>query len=280
MELRRDLTGVMIALVSAPVLHPSKAKDVEELVHQDALMTGLVEIREGFPEPGTQEVCQGELTVGQDLLEGDRFPLVAVVDLLPGFVVLVDDLCFSHIGDVVTRFDGPTAPGEVFQACEGFVVGVLLPKGLADGGVSIVGVGVSLGGDGGLGEVFAEELALGIVVGRSAGLPAVAEGDLRVLEGLDELFEPVGVEGVAVGAGDDDDLARCSGDAGVEGAAKGEILGADVDNFDGVTLSNSEGFVGGTRVDDDDFRVRDSLLGDSVEQPSEVLLFVECSNYN
>jgi len=141
-----------------------------------------------------------------------------------------------------------------------------------------VGIGVRLGGDGGLGEVFAEELAFGIVIGLALGLPAVGEGDVGVGEGLDELFQPVGVDGVAVGAGDDDDLASSSGDAGVEGASEGEVFRADVNDLDGVSLGDGEGVVRRTGVDDDDFGVGDDLLGDAVEQLPEVLLFVESSN--
>ena len=51
MELRRDLAAVVVTLVGPPVLHPSEAEDVEELVHQDAFMTRLVEIGEGFAQP-------------------------------------------------------------------------------------------------------------------------------------------------------------------------------------------------------------------------------------
>ena len=60
---------------------------------------------------------------------------------------------------------------------------MLLPQGLADGGVGVVGIGMRLGGDGGLGEVFAEELVLRKVVGLAAGLPAVGEGDVGVGKG-------------------------------------------------------------------------------------------------
>ncbi len=244
MELRGDLAGVMVALVGAPVLHQSEADDVEPMVPEDALVTGVVEVGEGFADPGTQEIAQGELALRQDLLEGDRFPFVAVVNLLPGLVVLVDDLRFGHVGDVVARLDSPTAPGQVFQAGEGFVVGMFLPQGLTDGGVGVVGIGVSLGGDGGLGEVFAEELMFGVVVGLTAGLLAVAEGDLWVMEGLNELLEPVGVDGVAVGTGDDDHVAGGGCDAGVEGTSEGEVLRADVNDFDRELFGDGEGVIG------------------------------------
>src|SRR3546814_5742662 len=65
-----------------------------------------------------------------------------------------------------------------------------------------------------------------------AALLAVGQGNGWVRERRQQLFEPILVDRVNVGTGNDNKLAACNGTSPIQRAAKREVLGADRNKLD------------------------------------------------
>ena len=94
-------------------------------------------IRMRFPEQ-RDEIVQAEMCFGIDPFERHTFAAVTVEHTRRSLVVHVDDLCLRHVGNVVSLLLRPLCPGQVFQAGQGLIVGILLPEALAYRRIGVV----------------------------------------------------------------------------------------------------------------------------------------------
>src|SRR4029079_16639836 len=110
----------------------------------------------------------------------DRLAPVAVLHLLPGLVMNVDDLGIGDVGKPAAAGLDGLGPGEVLEAGQALVVGLLLPDRAANGAVGVVAEVGRLRTDRAARKPAREDLALGELVGLVSGLTAIGEHDALV----------------------------------------------------------------------------------------------------
>ena len=108
---------------------------------------------------------------------------------------------------------------------------------------------------GDVGEILFEELMLGVPVRIPAALFAIANGEIFVSKGFEQFFEPVRINGIAMGADIDDEFATCGFYTIIQRTPKGEFIGRDMDNLRSITFCNSNGVIGRAGINKDNFNI-------------------------
>lgn len=171
--------------------------------------------------------------------------MVVVFDLLRGFLVDMDNFGVGDVGDLIIGLYKMFGLVQVFQVGQVFVVGIFLLQVMVNGGIGVVIKGSGLGNLSLVGELLGKDLMfgkLGLVV---VLLFVVVEGNLGIgLQGGNQLFKLVLVNGIDVGIGKNQIFIVSLLVFEIEGVFKGKVLGVDVDELNGIVLGNVDGGVG------------------------------------
>ncbi len=108
---------------------------------------------------------------------------------------------------------------------------------------------------------------------RSA-LFAVGQGDLLILKWTKQDLQPIGIDRIYMGAGNDDQLAGCGLNPEVERTPEGEFVGTDSNYPRAEGFSNGNSPIGRARVDEDDLHIFYRLVSDSLQQTPNMFFFV------
>ena len=243
-QLPGERAVVAVALVGAPELADPKPDDAEKVLAQNLLAGGVLHIPENVARAEAHKVQQAEALMRVDVPECDGFAPVAVKHAARAFVMDMRDDRFGSVVDFAAGLHDAVSPIQVFQTGQSFVVGVLESEQAAHSGVGVVAESAVLVSLGGIREPAGKNLLLGVFGGLAAALLAIDQSDGGVGKGSQQLFQPVRVDRVDMGAGEDQDFPAGGLDAAVEGAPEGEFLWGDVDEPDGVALRDFHGPVG------------------------------------
>ncbi len=116
-ELCGDCRRAVEAAIGAGQLVVAEPQDRPELLSQRAVAQGGAHVGDDVPGKERGEIAAGEVRMRVDRAHRHRLAPVAVPHLLPGLVVHVDDLRFSHVRDPTAALlalpsprPGPRAP--------------------------------------------------------------------------------------------------------------------------------------------------------------------------
>ena len=133
---------------------------------------------------------------------------------------------------------------------------------------------MSLPGLGKIRKILTKELMLRVLIGYSATLFAIANSEIFIVEGFQELFQPIWVDRVTMRTDIDDEFAAGRFDAVIERTSKGEFFRSDVDDLRTITLGDGDSFIGRPRVHKEDLNITEILLANPLQQTTDVLVLV------
>jgi hypothetical protein len=94
-----------------------------------------------------------------------------------------------------------------------------------------------------------------------ATLFAVNQSNIIIIKRAQAMLRPIRINGMNMCAANNDYLAGCSLDAHVERTRKTELFQGDVQDVCAVRLGYADGRISGTRIHQNDFKVRNGLTG-------------------
>lgn len=272
-----ELAVLLVAGVGAEVLVPAVAQDVASLLRKHLLAGGGAPVAPDAVHDVTGGVDEANVDVGHDLLQGNGFALKAASDLLPRFGMVVENAGLWCICDAPSGGGVALSQFHVLEAGQVFVKAVLVPDAVQQGCVGVVAEKAVLCLGEVLGIVLAEDAAFAELAAGATVLAPIGDFGLAVEQGLAEVLQPMGINGDAVAAGDDENVTIGGLAADVEGATEGEFFATDVADDAAVAFSDLDGAIGGAGVDEDDFVAKTIglLVGDAGKDGVEMLGLIE-----
>ena len=123
----------------------------------------MPEIAEDVCDRQTHKVIKIEMGFGVDPSQCHGFTAVSVEYTAWRFIMDVDDLGFSNIGNLLVMFLRPLRPRQIFEPGQCFIVLILFPQTFANGGVGVIAKRCRLTGVAHIGIPLMIDLLLGIL---------------------------------------------------------------------------------------------------------------------
>ena len=110
-------------------------------------------------------------------------------------------------------------------------------------------------------------------------LLAIDKSHLRIGERSQQALQPIIVDRIDVGAGNDNKVTAGFLNTEVKRAAKRKLVGLDGEYLHRIARCDRQSRVSGAGIHDDDLHVLGRLLGDAAEPPADVLFFIVATDY-